>query len=581
MSEDAGKVPQQQSLIIGGMTHIAPPRKFWTRGKLFVLFLFLAALGVGGYYGYDIWKGEKKEAVEIPTFKVKKDTLEISVTEEGTLQSLKSHPIKADFRGNAKIEWIIPEETQVKKGDVVLRFDTQDVQKQIEDLEVALKEAEDALVRAREDDVIATRDDQANLLKVEKEIRDAEEELVRFLNSDVPRKRSEFRMRIRKARQQLREVEAEVTDMPYLIERQLKTLSDLEKARILLEQRKADLKNAEEDYRIYLEYELPRQLASKREAVEDLKRKYERMKSNVKSKAAQRRASIRRAEKKLESIKRDLKRLRERLGKMVLKAPADGVIYYGSGDSGRFYYGGDDIKESLKPGNSIWTGQVLMHIPDTTKMKVSVQVLESDISKIKVGLPAIITVPALDNAKYTGKVTKKARSARNIRYWDPTSTKVVPCEILIDKYDERLTPGSTVKVKILVKTIRDVLIVPLECVFEKDGHPIVYLKTGPGETCEARRVKLGDHNNDYVVVEKGLKEGDEIFQYPPSTADSAPVTGEVYAPTPPPVPSPKPSVEPSRRPRGPRNGGNGGREIPPEIRKKMRDMMEKARKENG
>lgn len=540
MTEEAGR----QSTIIGGIAHVARPRRFWTAGKVFMLLIFLSLLGVGGYYAYNMWKGEQTAKVEVPTFEVRKDKLEISVTEEGSLQSMKSQEIRPEFRAQAKLEWIIPEESVVKLGDEVLRFDSQELTKQIDEYEVRLQEATASLVRANEDDVIAKREDSATMLSSQKAIEDAESDLDKFLNSDVPRKRADFRMRIRQARQQLREIEAEVTDLPYLIERQLKTMNDLEKAKITLEQRKSSLQNAEEDYRIYLEYELPKLLATKREAVEEAVRRFERTKNNIDSKTAQRASSIRQSERNVESITKNLEEAKDRLTKMVLKAPVAGVVFYGSGVEDEW---GENIKESLKPGTAIWSGQTLLNIPDTTQMKVAVQVLEADISKIQLGLPSIITVPSLDNATYTGRVSFKARAARNIRRWDPTSTKVVPCEILIDGYDERLTPGSTVKVKIIVKIIESALIVPLENVFEKDGHPIVYLKTGPNEQCEARRIKLGDHNNTYVVVEEGLKEGDKIFQYAPATAENAPITGSVYTQSPPPTPSfvPTPSPTPN------------------------------------
>jgi HlyD family secretion protein len=533
-----------QSLIIGGMTHVAPPRKFWTVGKV-IFFLVLAGfLAGGGYYAYNKFYGQKSSVVETPTYTMKLGTLEISVTEEGSLESLKSQPIRPLFNGQAKIEWIVAEETVVKEGDDVLRFDRQDLQKSLEDMDVRLKENESSLVRAKEDDIIAVREDEAAVERAEKDIENAYQELDKFLNSDVPRKKEEARLRIRKARQTLREIETDIAALPFLIEKELKTLNDLEKAKIELETRKNALQTAEEDYRIYLEYDLPKQLAQKRESVENAIRSAERTKNNIESKAAQRVSNIRQVEKNLETNKKRIEEQQQQMDKMTLKAPCAGIIYYGAGSSGRDFYGGDELKEQLKPGNQLWTGQDIMHVPDTSKMKVAVNILESDISKIAMNLPAIITVPSLDNANYTGKVSFKARSARPIRYWDPTSSKVVQCEILIDGYDERLTPGSTVKCKIIVKQLEGVLTVPVEYIFERDGHPVVYLKTGPQNQAEARRVKLGDNNSTFVVIEEGLKAGDEIYQFIPPAADSAPVTGAIYK-------SPEPSVVP------PSPNGNG------------------------
>ena len=544
MTDENTKNEKQEPSIIGGKAKVAPRKRFWTGGKIVFFLLIFTILGGSAYYGYTQYGPESEELAEIPTYVMRPTKMEITVIEQGTLKSLRSQPIKAEFGDRCKIEWIVPEETKVKKGDEVLRFDTQELQKQIDDYEVRLKENESELVRAKEDDVIAQREDEATLINAEKNIVTAREELEKFLNSDVPRKKKQYKVDIRQARQALREIEADVAALPFLIEKELKTLNDLENAKIQLENRKNALRNKEEDYRIYLEYTLPRQLAEKREAVENAIRNLERTKNNISSKQAQRQSSIRRRERELENTKKRLDSYKDRVDKMTLVAPADGYIYYGSGGSdrrGRSY--GSDIKEQLKPGSEIWTGQALMHIPDTSKMKVEVNVPEADISKISLDLPSLITVPALDDAMYTGKVSFKARAARPIRYWDPTSARVVTCEILIEEYDERLTPGSTVQAEIMVEQYEDVLKIPVEYVFDKNGEPVVYKKTGPRYQCVAQRIKLGKNNNEYVIVEEGLKEGDEVFQYAPPTAESAEVTGKVYTTTPPPLPSPGEKTE--------------------------------------
>ncbi|MFA4987817.1 MAG: hypothetical protein WC712_14650, partial [Candidatus Brocadiia bacterium] len=291
---------EKTSSIIGGSSHIAPTRRFWTPGKIIFLVILLGGIAAGGYFGYVKFMAKKSDVTQVPTFKVKKTDFEISVTEEGTLQSMKSHNIKGDFQANAKIEWIVPEETVVKKGDVVLRFDVTEVQTRIDDGEVRVREAESALVRAKEDDLIAIREDEATINSATKDIETSKADLDKFLNSDVPARKNDFLMTIRQSRQALRDIETEYADLPFLIERELKTLNDLEKTKIRLEGAKNNLRKAEDGYRVYLEYELPRTLASKQDSVENNIRKLERTKNNIDSRAAQRLSGIRQAERNLD-----------------------------------------------------------------------------------------------------------------------------------------------------------------------------------------------------------------------------------------------------------------------------------------
>ncbi|MDZ7816768.1 MAG: hypothetical protein U5N86_12505 [Planctomycetota bacterium] len=155
MTDENKNSPEVKTSIIGGKAKVAPRKRFWTGGKIVFFILVLAILGGSGYYGYTQYGPKNEGLAEIPTYEMRPTNMEITVTEQGTLKSLRSQPIKAEFGDRCKIEWIIPEEAKVKEGDVVLRFDTQDLQKQIDDFEVKLRENEAELVRAKEDNDIA------------------------------------------------------------------------------------------------------------------------------------------------------------------------------------------------------------------------------------------------------------------------------------------------------------------------------------------------------------------------------------------------------------------------------------------
>ena len=66
------------------------------------------------------------------------------------------------------------------------------------------------------------------------------------------------------------------------------------------------------------------------------------------------------------------------------------------------------------------------------------------------------------------------------------------------------------------------LFVPLEAVFKRDGRALVYVPTlgGPRE----REVSLGPSNQDFVVIEKGLKQGERVYLRDP-LAPSSELTG--------------------------------------------------------
>ena len=78
--------------------------------------------------------------------------------------------------------------------------------------------------------------------------------------------------------------------------------------------------------------------------------------------------------------------------------------------------------------------------------------------------------------------------------------------------------GMTAAVEIQVERREKALRVPLEAVFERDGHHVCYVATRRGLV--AREVVLGPSNRDFVVVEKGLRKGDRVALRDPAAAPS-------------------------------------------------------------
>jgi len=60
------------------------------------------------------------------------------------------------------------------------------------------------------------------------------------------------------------------------------------------------------------------------------------------------------------------------------------------------------------------------------------------------------------------------------------------------------------------------LYVPLDAVFEKDGRTVVY-RADHG-TFKETEVKLGKKNQDYVIIEEGLKPDDRVALRDPTLA---------------------------------------------------------------
>jgi RND family efflux transporter MFP subunit len=153
-----------------------------------------------------------------------------------------------------------------------------------------------------------------------------------------------------------------------------------------------------------------------------------------------------------------------------------------------------------------WRGQYLIRLPDLSTMQAKVMVSEVDISKIKLDQTVKIRMDAYPDSSFNGKVVDVATLARNKDR--ESKVKIFDVTILIDGDDQKLMPGMTVSCEVLINKIPDTLFVPLEAVFKNDQGPFVYLKNG--SDFDVRQISTGQESDDYVLIDEGLEENDEI-----------------------------------------------------------------------
>jgi multidrug efflux pump subunit AcrA (membrane-fusion protein) len=71
-----------------------------------------------------------------------------------------------------------------------------------------------------------------------------------------------------------------------------------------------------------------------------------------------------------------------------------------------------------------------------------------------------------------------------------------------------MRPGMRASVVIVTRRIKQAIVVPADCVFQRDGGSICYVERGG--RYRAERVKRGASNGDYTAILAGLKDGDRV-----------------------------------------------------------------------
>ncbi|GHU62099.1 hypothetical protein FACS1894123_02490 [Bacteroidia bacterium] len=199
-------------------------------------------------------------------------------------------------------------------------------------------------------------------------------------------------------------------------------------------------------------------------------------------------------------IEQDRSRLRESyetLDKLVVVAPSPGIaIVSRNWSSG----------SKFQIGDQCWSGVTIIKLPDLSSLKALVKINEVDISKLKTGLKVEIKPDAFSDSVFVGTVSVIANLAINKE--GTTKVKVFPVEILMDGTHKNLLPGLSVSCRIIIDKMDDVLYVPIDAVHQEGDVYYVYKKSGG--SYKKTEVETGISNSDYIIINSGLEEKDQV-----------------------------------------------------------------------
>ncbi|KUK30984.1 MAG: RND-like efflux transporter, partial [Thermoanaerobacterales bacterium 50_218] len=186
-----------------------------------------------------------------------------------------------------------------------------------------------------------------------------------------------------------------------------------------------------------------------------------------------------------------VKMARDNLENTILYAPVSGVV----------------LGLSKKVGEQVTEKEDFATIHENNKVQATTDVIEYDISQIEVGQKVYVTVEALPDQKFVGRVSK-------INFLPTVASGLVnyTVEVDIDNPSPELKDGMTCVITFVRKEVQNCLIVPYEAVKMVNGKQVVLVVDENGQMSE-REIKTGFTDGNSVEVLEGLKEG-EIVAYP-------------------------------------------------------------------
>lgn len=207
---------------------------------------------------------------------------------------------------------------------------------------------------------------------------------------------------------------------------------------------------------------------------------------------------------RIDQIKSKLKEVKERLAKLTIYAPKEGVIY---GPFTQMNW----VRGKCSPGSVTRSGDKLLEIPDFSAYNVKFSVRQRDAGYIDEGSTVTVIASVLPDKKFRAVVKKKAAftTTRNERMGTSTpegNLKEIEIVAELDTAPAELRPGGTATVIVDALLKKNALVVPLAAVKEEEEKVWVAC-AGKGK----REVKLGQISTTHAEVLEGLKDGEAVI----------------------------------------------------------------------
>ncbi len=285
------------------------------------------------------------------------------------------------------------------------------------------------------------------------------------------------------------------------VKTQLDTTMTLRNARDEL----INMKYSLEEKQIVVDQSIYEPPATKRQAKLDLektRRTYTQTSKNYKLKLEKAAADMKEVEANLNKSKRKLQEFVNLKKEFVIHAPKAGMVIYKRNWNGK--------KQGVGAQISAWNN-VVATLPDLTAMNSKTYVNEIDISKVKKGQHAEVSIDAFPDKQFAGVVSEVANIGQQMRN---SNAKVFEVIIQVNGYDSVLRPAMTTKNRIITEVIDSTVFIPIESLHSNDSISYVFMNH------YKQQVIPGKSNDNNIIILAGVNAGDKLYLIAPDNAEN-------------------------------------------------------------
>jgi biotin carboxyl carrier protein len=262
--------------------------------------------------------------------------------------------------------------------------------------------------------------------------------------------------------------------------------------------------------------------------LEEAKRRMAQLEHDVNSRMASNAASIALLEEKRNTSLLAMQQAQHGIDTMKLKSPIDGMVSLKENldATGGFTFQGMTMPE-YREGDIVNPGRFVAEVLDMKQMEAVAKIYESDRPNVSAGQTAEISIDGQPQTVIPARVKVIAGMASRQSFGTDTIKRFdVTFDLL--NYSGELRSGTSAQIVVRGNQMKDQLYLPSQCLFEKDGKLVVYVKHG--SQFEATDAKVTFRTENRIALENlpqdtevALVNPEEFFRQQQKQSSSSPM----------------------------------------------------------
>lgn len=402
---------------------------------------------------------------------------------------------------SSKLEKLAEEGSKVKKGAFIAKLESKEEENSLSETELDLGVAENDLIMSEKNASAELVKLSSSISSAKKEVELKELELKKIIDGSTKEELSKLKLNREINKKSLDLAKKNLVQKEVLFNKGILKLKDILEHKLLITEKEKDYNISKAEYKLSLEgstketkqiAQLELQKAKNRLRIEEKNQDYQKQQTFLEQEKLKNRIS---------TLKTRLSQIKTRINSTIIKAPTEGTVVLSKIWSMQGL-------EKVKIGDTVRKGRPFLSIANLDDVVIKTELEEQFIKKVKLGLLCNITSGNIKNKIFSGKVSKigiLAGEKKGSEYVEGAS-KVFEMNIDLIGKNSVLRPGMSVDIEIILKTLKNQIVIPNIAIYKDNNKNFVLLESG-----EKKYITVGESNSKESVISKGLATGETII----------------------------------------------------------------------